>query len=126
MSTIMMQEFGMYQLYVILPTGVAISIAIWFTSPKNIIPRYFILLEIYGSIVALVWTYLVNVLLIDLLRFIGNFYIINLGMLTNLPRIFLALTVLGMGNGLTDTFTTLALCRQGSAVMAMTGALIMT
>ena len=46
-------------------------------------------------------------------------------MLTNLPKSYLAVTILGMGNAITDTFTTVTLCKQGFAIMALTGALIM-
>ena len=75
MSTIITHDVGMYQVYVLLPIGVVISIAIWFTSPKkNDIPKYFVLIALFGATVALVWTYLINVILIDLLSFIGIFF----------------------------------------------------
>lgn len=44
-------------------------------------------------------------------------------MLTNLPATYLGLTVIAMGNALSDAVMTIALAKEGHAIMAMTGAL---
>jgi hypothetical protein len=43
-------------------------------------------------------------------------------MLTNLSKTYLGLTVIAMGNALPDALTTIALAKQGFAIMGMTGA----
>jgi Ca2+/Na+ antiporter len=66
-----------------------------------------------GTVGALVWTYLVSGILVDLLQF--------LGMLSKLSSTYLALTVIAVGNALPDGVTTISLSKQGYAVMGLTG-----
>ena len=42
-------------------------------------------------------------------------------MILNLREAYLGLTVLAIGNALPDALTTIALCKQGSATMAISG-----
>jgi sodium/potassium/calcium exchanger 6 len=56
-------------------------------------------------VAALVWTYLLSGVLIDLLEF--------LGMLSKLNKTFLGLTIIAVGNALPDGVTTIALAKQG-------------
>jgi Ca2+/Na+ antiporter len=57
---------------------------------------------------------LVSGILIDLLNFVG--------ILTNLSKPYLGMTIIAMGNALPDALTTIALSKQGYAIMGMTGA----
>lgn len=63
-------------------------------------------------------------ILIDLLNFVGkNVGLIEfLGILTNLSKTYLGMTIIAMGNALPDALTTIALAKQGFAIMGMTGA----
>lgn len=53
-------------------------------------------------------------ILIDILQF--------LGMVSKLNKTYLGLTVIAVGNALPDAVTTIALAKQGYAVMGLTGA----
>lgn len=54
-------------LYILLPIGLLATFIIFKTSPQKTPPKYYILMEIFGTIGALMWTYLVSGILIDLL-----------------------------------------------------------
>jgi Ca2+/Na+ antiporter len=99
---------------VAIPIGGIISLIIYFTSEEEKPPCYYPLIELFGTIGALMWTYLVSGILIDLLQF--------LGMLSKLNSTYLGLTVIAVGNALPDGVTTIALAKQGYAMMGMTGA----
>lgn len=43
------------------------------------------------------------------------------GVLFNLPKTYLGLTILAVGNALPDAFTTMALVKSGSATLAISG-----
>ena len=43
-------------------------------------------------------------------------------MITNLPKAYLGLTIIAMGNSVPDSLTTIALSKQGLSRMAMPGA----
>jgi sodium/potassium/calcium exchanger 6 len=101
-------------LYISIPVGIIGSAAIHLTSPADKPPKYYPLLELFGTIGALMWTYLVSGILIDLLQF--------LGMLSKLDKTYLGLTVIAVGNALPDGVTTIALAKQGYAMMGLTGA----
>ncbi len=68
----------------------------------------------FGVLGSLTWTYFLCGILIDVLQFIG--------MISNLSRTYLGLTIIAVGNALPDGVTTIALSKQGYAVMGMTGA----
>jgi len=60
------------------------------------------------------WTYIVSGTLIDLLNF--------LGMVSKLDSTYMGLTIIAVGNALPDAVTTIALAKQGYAMMGLTGA----
>ena len=86
-----------------IPIGGIISLAIHLTSKETETPSYYPALELFGTIGALMWTYLVSGMLIDLLQF--------LGMLSKLNSTYLGLTVIAVGNALPDGVTTIALAK---------------
>jgi sodium/potassium/calcium exchanger 6 len=63
----------------------------------------YILMQTFAIISALLWTYLVSGILIDLLN--------TFGMITNLSKTYLGLTVIAVGNALPDAVTTIALSK---------------
>jgi sodium/potassium/calcium exchanger 6 len=63
----------------------------------------YILIQTFAIISALLWTYLVSGILIDLLN--------TFGMITNLSKTYLGLTVIAVGNALPDAVTTIALSK---------------
>jgi sodium/potassium/calcium exchanger 6 len=101
-------------LYIALPTAFVFFLLFAFTLPNNKEPPSFmILLTIGGVIGGLMWSYLLIGSLIDLLELIG--------VVQNLDETFLGLTILAIGNALPDALTTVALCKQGAGVMAISG-----
>lgn len=97
-----------------IPIGLIMSFGIHKTSPESEPPNYYVLIELFGSIGALTWTYLISGTLIDLLNF--------LGMVSKLDTTYMGLTVIAVGNALPDAVTTIALAKQGYAMMGLTGA----
>ena len=93
--------------------GVVISLFLNFVLPYDI-PSYFVIFPIISSIGALLWTYYVSAILIDILQF--------LGMISKLDKAYLGLTIIAMGNALPDGITTIALAKEGYAIMGITGA----
>lgn len=87
----------------LIPVGLLISAAIYFTTEEKDPPKYFIIIELYGSIGALLWTYLISGVLIDLLNFMG--------MVLKLETTYMGLTVIAVGNALPDAVTTIALAK---------------
>lgn len=61
-----------YELYAVFPFGIILSLTVFFTSPMNEVPKYYIVLQAYGIICSLIWTYLVSGILIDMLNFVGK------------------------------------------------------
>lgn len=68
---------------------------------------------IMGILAGLMWTYVLVGFLIDLLNCFGT--------LLNLDNTYLGLTILAVGNALPDALTTISLCKNGSATMALAG-----
>lgn len=97
-----------------IPIGLLFSYLIHRTSADTDPPKYYVILELFGSIGALTWTYLISGILIDLLNF--------LGMVSKLDTTYMGLTVIAVGNALPDAVTTIALAKQGYAMMGLTGA----
>ena len=52
---------------ILIPVGLLITLIIYKTSPESEVPSYYILLELFGAVGALIWTYVVSGILIDLL-----------------------------------------------------------
>ena len=86
-----------------IPFGVALSAYIHFYSEEKEPPSFFIGLEVWGTIGALMWTYIISGTLIDLLNFMG--------MVSKLDTTYIGLTVIAIGNALPDAVTTIALAK---------------
>ncbi|CAD8059397.1 unnamed protein product [Paramecium sonneborni] len=92
-----------------------LAIIIYTSYPQgNDLPNYYLYIQIYITIVSLVWIYCLSGILIDTLTFFG--------MLTNLSNSYLGMTIIAMGNALPDGIVTMTLAKQGYAVMGITGA----
>jgi Ca2+/Na+ antiporter len=98
----------------VVPVGLLVSFLIHRTSEESEPPKYYFWLELFGAVGALMWTYLVSGILIDLLNY--------LGMVSKLDTTYMGLTVIAVGNALPDAVTTIALAKQGYAMMGLTGA----
>jgi len=64
-------------------------------------------LTIFGTVIGLIWTYIVTTILIDLLGFYILIYKLN--------NTYMGLTILGIGNALPDALTTISLAKLGYA-----------
>lgn len=71
------------------------------------------LISIIGTLVGLLWTYVLSEMLIGLL----NLFVV----IFKLDNTFMGLTILGIGNALPDALTTIALAGKGYAQMGITG-----
>lgn len=65
------------------------------------------MIAVIGTISGLIWTYIACSMLIDIL----DVYVI----IFNLNKTFMGLTILGIGNALPDSLTTIALAKKGYA-----------
>ena len=96
---------------------VAIALILFFSTyrPKtnNELPSYFVLITILSTVNGILWTKFLCSILVDLLTFIG--------VLTNLSTTYLGLTIIAVGNALPDGLTTIAIAKQGQAMMGITG-----
>ena len=75
------------------------------------IPKYYWLIAIVATLSALMWTYLMSEMLVDLL---GTYLDIM-----KLDKTFMGMTVLGIGNALDDALVTIALANSGNVAMAI-------
>lgn len=99
-----------YFLYIGMPVAFVLTIFFYFTLKdlkQGDLPPYFILIIIISMIVALLWTFVVIDMLVDLLNTFTCLFRLNVT--------FMGLTVLAIGNALPDAFTTIAMVRQGHA-----------
>jgi Ca2+/Na+ antiporter len=81
-----------------------VSAGIFLLKKKGVeLSEHLICFQIYATVAALVWTYLLSGILIDLLGF--------LGMLSKLNKTYLGLTIIAVGNALPDGVTTIALAK---------------
>ena len=71
-------------------------------------------MNILGLFGGLLWTYILINTIIDLIECIG--------ILLNLNKTFLGMTVLAIGSSLPDAITTIALCKHSESIMALSGA----
>ena len=89
-------------LYIGLPIIVVLSLFLYLTSRKAPAfqpPKYYLIIEVLGTIMGLVWTYIATTILIDLLNAFIVFFKLN--------NTYMGLTVLGVGNALPDALTTI-------------------
>lgn len=99
----------------LIPVAVILAAVFFFTSPADPAqpPRYFFLICVLGTLIGILWTKIVCELLIDTLFFAGT--------ILNLSPTYLGLTVIAVGAGLPDSITTIALAKNGQAVLGLTG-----
>ena len=100
-------------LYYPLPVGLVFSFLMMYILDPLTPPKWSIVFTIIGVVSGLAWTYLLVGILIDLLGV--------LGLILNLDKAYLGLTILAIGNALPDALTTLALIKQGAGTMAISG-----
>ena len=100
-------------LYFPLPIGLFFSAVMMYILDPLRPPKWSIVFAVIGVISGLAWTYLLVGILIDLLGV--------LGLILNLDKAYLGLTILAIGNALPDALTTLALIKQGAGTMAISG-----
>ena len=106
--------FDATYLYIPLPIGLVVSMFLMYILDPLQPPKWSIIFCLFGVISGLAWTYLLVDILIDLLGV--------LGLILNLDKAYLGLTILAIGNALPDALTTLALIKQGVGTMAISGA----
>lgn len=94
--------FDMTYIYYVLPLGIILTIVMYFVLPSDgRPPRFMMLFTVLGVIAGLMWTYVIVEVLIDILD--------SFGILLNLDKAYLGLTILAVGNALPDALTTIAL-----------------
>ena len=97
-----------------LPAGIILTILFAVILPKdNEYPSWNIILTVGGVISGLMWSYVLIEGLIDLLDAVG--------IILNLQKAYLGLTILAIGNALPDAVTTIALSAEGLGVLAISG-----
>lgn len=84
-----------------IPVGLFISVVFYFVLEKDKPPSWSIVFCVLGVLSGLMWTYLLIGILIDLLN--------TLGLILNLEKAYLGLTILAIGNALPDALTTFSL-----------------
>ncbi len=98
-----------------IPLSVVLMLLFYRTKPekKHGVPSYFLYIDLLGIACGLLWTKVACGILIDLLTFAG--------VLFNLQTTYLGLTIIAVGNALPDGLTTIAIAKQGQAIMGITG-----
>ena len=94
--------------------GAGLFMFFYFSLDEKNPPRYYLLINILGLTGGLMWTYLLVTTMIDLIE--------CMGILLNLNKTFLGLTVLAIGSSIPDAITTITLCKQSESIMALSGA----
>ena len=110
---VVMQEISWRMFFIALVPAIILEIFFYCTLNRHEPPKYFIIMNAFGVIGGLMWCYILVNLLIDLLSCVG--------LLLNLDNAYLGLTILAVGNALTDALTTITLCKQGSGDLALSG-----
>jgi len=104
-----------WQVYLYALLGGAVLFGVfWATLEPKTPPRWFSLMIVMAMVGGLMWTYILVGVLIDLIECIG--------LLLNLQRTFLGLTVLAIGSSIPDALTTITLCKQSESILAISGA----
>lgn len=102
----------------LIPLTVILSRLFIIFAPEDnrFLPPYFSILIFIGLFNAILWTKLLCTVLINLLT--------TLGYIFNIPPTYSGITILAIGNAMQDLFTTLAIAKQGHAILAITGGMI--
>lgn len=96
-----------------IPVGITIFLIFVFTLKKKSPPKYFLILNTMALISALMWSKVMIRILIDILNTVEIIF--------NLPKSYLGLTILAVGNAMVDAITTISLCKQGAGTLAISG-----
>jgi len=89
-----------------LPFAIIWAVLFWrFAPERRKPPKIFWVLIIIVLVAGLLWSYYLCGVLIDLLSMIG--------VITKLEKVFLGLTVLGIGNALPDTLVAMSVAKKG-------------
>jgi sodium/potassium/calcium exchanger 6 len=111
---VIFQDFSFKMLMLSLGLGFLLTFIFIIFLEEDRPPRWLIIINIGGLIGGLMWTYLLIGTLIDLIECTG--------ILLNLNKTFLGLTVLAVGSSIPDALTTITLCKQLESIMAISGA----
>lgn len=108
-------QFDWTYIYWCLPVAVVLTVIMAVALPwDGSYPCWWPVLTILAIASGLAWTYILVEILIDILN--------GVGIILNLDKAYLGLTVLAIGNALPDAFTTITLSSQGYGVLAISGA----
>ena len=104
-----------WEVYAIgLAAGVALLLFFWIVLDPKEPPKWVFVLTLLSMVGSLMWTYLLVGSMIDLMECIG--------IVLNLQKTFLGLTILAIGASIPDALTTIHLCKQSESIMAISGA----
>ena len=111
---VMTHRFDLFDLIVAEVIGALLFVFFMLTLETKRPPKYFLMINILGLLGGLLWTYVLISSMIDIIE--------ALGILLNLNKTFLGLTVLAIGSSIPDAITTIHLCKQSESIMAISGA----
>ena len=112
LPTVMIFGTEVYVIALAFPAQVLVSILVFlYTEDDN--PRFPMLMLLISALMSVVWIYLISNLIMDILNLIQA--------VSGVSRVFLGLTLLSLGNSLSDLFVDTALAKQGFTTMAFTG-----
>lgn len=113
--SVITKEFSLINLAISVGLGLILFATFYVWLPKdNKTPKGFIFMNVLGLIAALLWTYLLVTILVD--------FVEGVGMVSNLNKTFLGLTILAVGASMPEAVTTVTLCKQQESIMAISGA----
>lgn len=107
------QEIDSSYLIYPLPAGIILMVIFIIILPKKKVPKYIMVLNIMSVISGLMWSKELIMLLTDILN--------TVEVVMNVPKTFLGLTVLAVGNGMVDAVTTITICKSGAGTLAISG-----
>ena len=111
---VIMQEFSFKVLFIGCGLGFLLLIFFVLALDEDKPPRWLVVINTLGLAGGMMWTYVLVGTLIDIIECSGIIY--------NLNKTFLGLTVLAIGSSIPDALTTITLCKQRESIMAISGA----
>ena len=122
-SSFLFYIFLVYEFYLnhilifilILTLIISLSVLIYYTSTKNEINKYPIIIHFLTLILSLIWIWFTANLLISLLMAIST--------IININKYFLGMTILTYGNSISDLMLNLSLVNLGYSEMALSGSI---